>query len=41
MNLAAGFQHVHSPQESMSLLHLQQTYELVHALVRVAGETRP
>jgi len=41
VNLAAGFQHVHSPQESMSLLHLQQTYGLVHALVRVAGETRP
>ena len=41
VNLAAGFRHVHSPQESMSLLHLQQTYELVHALVRLAGEARP
>jgi len=41
VNLAAGFRHVHSPRESMSLLHLQQTYELVHALVRLAGETRP
>jgi tripeptide aminopeptidase len=40
VNLAVGFEHVHSPQESMSLLHLQQTYELVHALVRVAGESR-
>ncbi len=37
VNLAAGFEHVHSPQESMSLLHLQQTYQLVHALVRLAG----
>jgi tripeptide aminopeptidase len=41
VNLAAGFRHVHSSQESMSLLHLQQTYELVHALVRLAGASRP
>jgi tripeptide aminopeptidase len=41
VNLAVGFEHVHSPRESMSLAHLQQTYELVHALVRLAGEARP
>lgn len=40
VNLAAGFRRVHSPEESLSLLHLRQTYELAHALVRVAGETR-
>jgi tripeptide aminopeptidase len=40
VNLAAGFQHVHSPQERMSLQHLRQIYELVHALVQQAGETR-
>ena len=38
---AAYLEKQNPPQESMSLLHLKQTYELVHALVRLAGEARP
>jgi tripeptide aminopeptidase len=39
VTLGAGFERVHSPQERMALERLGQVYELVHALVRVAGAT--
>ena len=39
VTLGVGFEHVHSPQERMSLERLGQVYELTHALVRAAGAT--
>jgi tripeptide aminopeptidase len=37
--LGVGFEHVHSPREQIRLSHLEQMYQLAHALVRAAGAT--
>jgi tripeptide aminopeptidase len=37
VNLSAGYEHVHSPEEVMPLDRLRQAYELAHAIVAAAG----
>jgi tripeptide aminopeptidase len=39
LTLGVGFEHVHSPRESIRLERLEQLYRLGHALVRAAGRT--
>lgn len=40
LTLGVGYERVHSPQEHIRLERLAQVYELAHALVLVAGDTR-
>ena len=39
LTLGVGFEHVHSPRESIRLERLEQLYRLGHALVRAAART--
>ena len=39
LTLGVGFEHVHSPRESIRLERLEQLYRLAHALVRAAART--
>ena len=37
LTLGAGFEHAHSPRESLSIAHLHELYAMAAGLVRAAG----